>query len=102
MLGAEQDNKSVRSSVAAKRPDHLHYTEGRTRSQMWAAGFMENKPHHLLADNRTRTPMGQQQVFRQKDQDTYTLEVEQGHKSVKAGVAVKSVDNLPSKGKTKA
>ena len=70
-----------------------------------AAGFVAKRPDHLHPEGRRWPPKGQQQVFQQRDQITYTLRAGNGHQRSASGLAAKRPDyllpegrRLPSKG----
>ena len=59
-----------------------------------ATGFAAKRPDHLHSEGRRWPPNGQQQVFQQKDQITYTLRAGDGHQRVNSRFGGKETRSL--------
>jgi hypothetical protein len=70
--------------LAAERPDHL---QAESRTKWSAAELAAERPGHLLSEGRTRPKNGQEQDLQQKDETTYSLRAEKGHKMVKSRIS---------------
>jgi hypothetical protein len=82
-LGAKQVRKGSNDNFAEKEPDHLH-TEERNNAPKWLDKVLAEMDLNHVLPNEVEKPLeGQTRASQRRNENTYSLRIEQGHETVK-------------------